>query len=52
MITGCFARGWLAMEKKLGEEVIVFCKMVEPGIRVIINIDFEGFCLVGSFLKL
>ena len=35
-----------------GEGVIVFCKVEEPGVRLVIGFDFEGFCLVVRFLKL
>ena len=35
-----------------GEGVIVFCKVEEPGVGVVIGFDFEGFCLVVRFLKL
>ena len=36
----------------MGDGVIVFCKLEEPWVRVVIDCDFEGFCLVGRFLKL
>ena len=36
----------------VGVGVMVFCKLEEPGVRVVIGFDFEGFCLAGRFLKL
>ena len=37
---------------RVGVGVMVFCKLEEPGVRVVIGFDFEGFCLAGRFLKL
>ena len=33
-----------------GKGTIVFRRLEEPGVRVVIGFDFEGFCLVGRFL--
>ena len=31
---------------------IVFCKLEEPGVRVVLGFDFKGFYLAVRFLKL
>ena len=52
MITGCFCKELVGDRVGFGEGVIVFCKLEEPGVRVVIGFDFEGFCLMVRFLKL